>query len=200
MFRSDDGASSPSARSALDGENHPEPISAWPRRESSSARGFPEPDGKILINAIGISNFTNVASTFNRIIRALKEYEAGHIAVHSSAVRTTRKSGHSDHQDRPLSVKPACKSAVSSAHSIPPSAPDSFPPSKVIGAAPPSEASVGAISMSGGRTQLKDAHSCVWPPAPCDSGHARLRLLVRSDDGSRAQNLRVLFAVDAVPL
>ena len=38
-------------------------------------RGTPRPDGKILIIGGGIANFTNVASTFKGIIRALKQYQ-----------------------------------------------------------------------------------------------------------------------------
>ncbi|KAI0937718.1 hypothetical protein AcW1_001476 [Taiwanofungus camphoratus] len=38
-------------------------------------RGKPRADGKILIIGGGIANFTNVASTFKGIIRALKEYK-----------------------------------------------------------------------------------------------------------------------------
>lgn len=37
-------------------------------------RGEPHPDGKILFIGGGIANFTNVASTFKGIIRALKDY------------------------------------------------------------------------------------------------------------------------------
>lgn len=37
-------------------------------------RGTPHPDGKILFIGGGIANFTNVASTFKGIIRALKDY------------------------------------------------------------------------------------------------------------------------------
>ena len=40
-------------------------------------RGTPRPDGKILIIAGGIANFTNVASTFKGIIRSLTEFKAG---------------------------------------------------------------------------------------------------------------------------
>ncbi|KAH9939191.1 citrate synthase-like protein [Amylocystis lapponica] len=39
-------------------------------------RGDPRPEGKILIIGGGIANFTNVASTFKGIIRALKEYKS----------------------------------------------------------------------------------------------------------------------------
>lgn len=38
-------------------------------------RGAPHPDGKFLFIGGGIANFTNVASTFKGIIRALKEYQ-----------------------------------------------------------------------------------------------------------------------------
>lgn len=38
-------------------------------------RGTPNPEGKILIIGGGIANFTNVASTFKGIIRALKQYQ-----------------------------------------------------------------------------------------------------------------------------
>jgi ATP citrate (pro-S)-lyase len=38
-------------------------------------RGQPRHDGKILFIGGGIANFTNVASTFKGIIRALKEFE-----------------------------------------------------------------------------------------------------------------------------
>ncbi|ORZ33914.1 citrate synthase-like protein [Catenaria anguillulae PL171] len=37
-------------------------------------RGLPRPDGKVLIVGGGIANFTNVASTFKGITRALKEF------------------------------------------------------------------------------------------------------------------------------
>jgi len=36
---------------------------------------FPHPDGKKLIIGGGIANFTNVATTFKGIVRALKEYQ-----------------------------------------------------------------------------------------------------------------------------
>lgn len=45
-------------------------------------RGKPHADGKILIIGGGIANFTNVASTFKGIIRALSEYKAPLIAHH----------------------------------------------------------------------------------------------------------------------
>lgn len=38
-------------------------------------RGAPNPEGKILIIGGGIANFTNVASTFKGIIRALKQFQ-----------------------------------------------------------------------------------------------------------------------------
>ena len=37
-------------------------------------RGTPKPDGKILIIGGGIANFTNVASTFKGVIRALRDF------------------------------------------------------------------------------------------------------------------------------
>ena len=39
-------------------------------------RGTPNPKGKILIIGGGIANFTNVASTFKGVIRALREVAA----------------------------------------------------------------------------------------------------------------------------
>ncbi|KAH8116187.1 ATP citrate lyase isoform 2 [Phellopilus nigrolimitatus] len=146
-------------------------------------RGSPKPDGKILIIGGGIANFTNVASTFKGIIRALKEYKAGLIA-HSVKIFVRR--GGPNYQEGlkamrllgeslgvpikvygpdthiteivpiALGVKSARKSGVSSARSIPPSAPGSPPPGKVIGGAPSDEASIGAIHASGERTQPGD--------------------------------------------
>ncbi|KAH8112088.1 hypothetical protein DFH11DRAFT_1745238 [Phellopilus nigrolimitatus] len=55
-----------------------------------------------------------------------------------------------------LGIKSARKSGVSSARSIPQSAPGSPPPGKVIGGAPSDEASIGAIHSSGERTQPGD--------------------------------------------
>ncbi|KAH8109359.1 hypothetical protein DFH11DRAFT_1813076 [Phellopilus nigrolimitatus] len=45
-----------------------------------ATRDSSKPDDKILIIGTGTANFTNVASTFKRIIRALKEYKASLIA------------------------------------------------------------------------------------------------------------------------
>ncbi|KAH8106530.1 hypothetical protein DFH11DRAFT_1639785, partial [Phellopilus nigrolimitatus] len=55
-----------------------------------------------------------------------------------------------------LGIKSARKSGVSSARSIPLSAPGPSPPGKVIGGAPSDEASIGAIHASGERTQPGD--------------------------------------------
>lgn len=48
----------------------------------------PHPEGKILIIGGGIANFTNVASTFKGIIRALEEY-AHLIIVRSELIKLT---------------------------------------------------------------------------------------------------------------
>ncbi|EJD05575.1 ATP citrate lyase isoform 2 [Fomitiporia mediterranea MF3/22] len=146
-------------------------------------RGTPKQDGKILIIGGGIANFTNVAATFKGIIRALKEYKAGLIAHN---VRIFVRRGGPNYQEGlkamrllgeslgvpikvygpdthiteivpiALGVKSTRKSGVSSARSIPPSAPASPPPGKVVGGAPSDEASVGAILPSGERTQQDD--------------------------------------------
>ncbi|KAH8109019.1 hypothetical protein DFH11DRAFT_1630312 [Phellopilus nigrolimitatus] len=50
----------------------------------------------------------------------------------------------------------ARKSGVSSARSIPPSAPGLPPPGQIIGGAPSDEASIGAIHASVERTQPED--------------------------------------------
>jgi ATP citrate (pro-S)-lyase len=52
-------------------------------------RGTPNPKGKILIIGGGIANFTNVASTFKGIIRALKEY-AGPLQAHQVKIYVRR--------------------------------------------------------------------------------------------------------------
>lgn len=146
-------------------------------------RGTPKPDGKVLIIGGGIANFTNVAATFKGIIRALKEYKAGLIA---HKVRIFVRRGGPNYQEGlkamrllgeslgvpikvygpdthitaivpiALSVRPALKSGETVARSIPPSAPASPPPGKVVGGAPPAEASVGAIRADGDRTQPDD--------------------------------------------
>ncbi|KAH8114379.1 succinyl-CoA synthetase-like protein [Phellopilus nigrolimitatus] len=137
-------------------------------------RGSPKPNGKILIIGGGIANFTNVASTFKGIIRALKDvtifvrrggpnYQEG-----LKAMRLLGKSlgvpvkvyGPDTHIIEivpiALGIKSARKSGVSSARSIPQSAPGSPPPGKVIGGAPSDEASIGAIHSSGERMQPGD--------------------------------------------
>ncbi|KAH8113214.1 hypothetical protein DFH11DRAFT_1777010 [Phellopilus nigrolimitatus] len=52
-----------------------------------ATRDSSKPDDKILIIGTGTANFTNVASTFKRIIRALKEYKASLIAHSESSSR-----------------------------------------------------------------------------------------------------------------
>ncbi|KAI5121419.1 hypothetical protein M0805_006182 [Coniferiporia weirii] len=146
-------------------------------------RGTPKRDGKILIIGGGIANFTNVAATFKGIIRALKEYKAGLIA-HSVKIFVRR--GGPNYQEGlkamrllgeslgvpikvygpdthiteivpiALGVKSTRKSGVSTARSMPPSAPGSPPPGKVVGGGPDAEASVGAIHADGERTQPGD--------------------------------------------
>ncbi|KAH8113209.1 hypothetical protein DFH11DRAFT_1744591 [Phellopilus nigrolimitatus] len=126
--------------------------------------GPPKPDGKIHFIRSGIANFTNASSTFTGILRVLKEYKAS-LIVHS------------------VKFLPG----ASIAHSIPPSAPDSFPLGKVIGGAPSKRGSVDVISVSGARTQLGD-EIARFPDgkrglvSPRDSGLPRLRLLVGPRD------------------
>lgn len=146
-------------------------------------RGTPRPDGKILIIGGGIANFTNVAATFKGIIRALKEYKAGLI---SHNVKIFVRRGGPNYQEGlkamrllgeslgvpikvygpdthitaivpiALGVKSSHKSGANFAHSIPPSAPASPPPGKVVGGYPGEESAVGAIHSDGERTQPDD--------------------------------------------
>ena len=146
-------------------------------------RGTPKSGGKVLIIGGGIANFTNVAATFKGIIRALKEYKAGLIAHN---VRIFVRRGGPNYQEGlkamrllgeslgvpikvygpdthitaivpiALGVKTTQKSVLDSAKSIPPSVPASPPPGKVVGGSPGPEAAVGAIHLSGERTQPGD--------------------------------------------
>ena len=146
-------------------------------------RGKPKPEGKILIIGGGIANFTNVAATFKGIIRALKEYKAGLIAHnvkiyvrrggpnYQEGLKAMRLLGESlgvpikvygpdthitEIVPLALGVKSSRKSGVISAKSIPPSAPGSPPPGKVVGGIPGDDAAVGGIHASGERTQPGD--------------------------------------------
>jgi ATP citrate (pro-S)-lyase len=56
-------------------------------------RGQPRPDGKILIIAGGIANFTNVASTFKGIIWAITEFKAG-LITHNVQIFVRRGGPH----------------------------------------------------------------------------------------------------------
>lgn len=145
-------------------------------------RGNPNKDGKVLIIGGGIANFTNVAATFKGIIRALKEYKAGLIAHgvrifvrrggpnYQEGLKAMRLLGESlgvpikvygpdTHITEIVPIALGVKSnsgGANPAHSIPPSAPASPPPGKVVGGAPGDETSVGAIKSDGERTQPSD--------------------------------------------
>ncbi|PSR87377.1 hypothetical protein PHLCEN_2v5194 [Hermanssonia centrifuga] len=141
-------------------------------------RGKPRSDGKILIIGGGIANFTNVASTFKGIIRALKEYK-GPLIAHQ--VRIFVRRGGPNYQEGlkamrllgeslgveikvygpdthitaivplALDIKAAPKNPL---HSVPPTAPGS-PKASSQGPAY-SEPGVGSIQEDGERVQAND--------------------------------------------
>ena len=138
-------------------------------------RGTPHPEGKILIIGGGIANFTNVASTFKGIIRALKEFK-NQLIAHN--VRIFVRRGGPNYQEGlkamrllgeslgvpikvygpdthiteivplALGIKGEGKNPARSISATAPGSPKTAP-----AAAAPQDSGVGAIHMDGVRTQ-----------------------------------------------
>ncbi|KDQ10996.1 hypothetical protein BOTBODRAFT_35757 [Botryobasidium botryosum FD-172 SS1] len=140
-------------------------------------RGKPNPKGKILIIGGGIANFTNVASTFKGIIRALKEYKS-QLVAHSVKIYVRR--GGPNYQEGLKAMRLLGESLGVPIHvfgpethiteivplalgvtkgagpkSIGPTAPNTPPPqSKTLGGA--ASNTIGAIGPEGERNQPND--------------------------------------------